>query len=120
MTAVGQQAYDISGYKSPMFFAIGGYELSKKIHTRLYYRTKFVGGKQRTIPFPQSTKGVLYYHQPPDDSEGRGQIRFRLCDDVAQFPEGRDLELPNGTPWVWNYGPTFSGVTSLPMDYSNS
>jgi hypothetical protein len=49
--------------------------------------------------FPPGTKGVFYYHQPPALPPIAGELRFRICDTVSQFANGRDLEVDSGQPW---------------------
>jgi len=55
------------------------------------------------IPFPQNTRGFLYYHFPFDIPPAAGEIRFRLT--TQQDPDSiihssaKDLLLPEGTPW---------------------
>ncbi|TFK52877.1 hypothetical protein OE88DRAFT_1313113 [Heliocybe sulcata] len=53
------------------------------------------------LPFPPDTQGFLYFHLDADAPALAGQVRFRITtsSDPATFPEGRDLQLPDGRPW---------------------
>ncbi|OBZ70111.1 hypothetical protein A0H81_09836 [Grifola frondosa] len=51
---------------------------------------------------PPATSGFLYYRTPPPKAPpAAGEIRFRLTpdDDPASFNIGKDLLLPDDTPW---------------------
>lgn len=52
-------------------------------------------------PFPNSTRGFFYYHQPPGLPDIAGEIRFRLTStsDPAGFHLGADLMTRHGMPW---------------------
>lgn len=82
MSSVGQETFDIS-HSGPL--------------TRLPVldRVSYFSAK----PFPPGTKGVLYYHQSPTLPPASGQVRFRICDTVSQFANGRDLDVVIGDPW---------------------
>jgi len=49
--------------------------------------------------FPPGTKGVFYYYQPPALPPIAGELRFRICETVSQFSNGKDLEVDFGQPW---------------------
>ncbi|KAG7443988.1 uncharacterized protein BT62DRAFT_307322 [Guyanagaster necrorhizus] len=53
------------------------------------------------IPFPMSCRGFLYYWTHPDLPAGSGGIRFRITPEgePSLFSLGKDLCLPNGSPW---------------------
>lgn len=76
----------------------------------------------KPVPFPRGTRGFLYYLIPHTNSPtllngmptaneqytsdtsphtGAGQLRFRITRrrDPASFASGKDLALPNGSPW---------------------
>ncbi|TFK46202.1 hypothetical protein OE88DRAFT_1739659 [Heliocybe sulcata] len=55
----------------------------------------------RKIRFPPDSQGFLYWHLDPDAPLLSGQVRFRITtsSDPATFPEGRDLQLPDGGTW---------------------
>ena len=48
---------------------------------------------------PPGTKGVFYYHLPPALPPVAGELRFRLCNSVSQFADGKDLEVGLSKPW---------------------
>lgn len=52
-------------------------------------------------PFPTGTHGFLYFVPPPKNVPMASEIRLRITTshDPASFAEGRDLLLPNHTPW---------------------
>ncbi|TFK46205.1 hypothetical protein OE88DRAFT_1739661 [Heliocybe sulcata] len=56
---------------------------------------------QPNVPFPLDTQGFLYWHLDPDAPLLSGQVRFRTTPsaDPAIFPNGRDLQLPDGGTW---------------------
>ncbi|TFK46194.1 hypothetical protein OE88DRAFT_1668055 [Heliocybe sulcata] len=56
---------------------------------------------QNNIPFPLDAQGFLYWHLDPDAPPLSGQVRFRITtsSDPATFPNGRDLQLPDGGTW---------------------
>ncbi|TFK46181.1 hypothetical protein OE88DRAFT_1648743 [Heliocybe sulcata] len=55
----------------------------------------------RKIRFPPGSRGFLYWHLDPDAPLLSGQVRFRITtsSDPATFPNGRDLQLPDGGTW---------------------
>ncbi|KAK0191950.1 hypothetical protein F5146DRAFT_1037730 [Armillaria mellea] len=65
-----------------------------------YERRKF-DGKSIYIPFPDKTKGFLYYWTHPDLPPTSGQIRFRITktQNPRDFDGGSDFCLPSGIPW---------------------
>ncbi|TFK48075.1 hypothetical protein OE88DRAFT_601140 [Heliocybe sulcata] len=52
-------------------------------------------------PFPDGTKGFLYWHLPPAAPVFTGEIRFRITasSDPTTFSRGEDLRLPNQKIW---------------------
>ncbi|KAI0265353.1 hypothetical protein BC834DRAFT_182082 [Gloeopeniophorella convolvens] len=58
-------------------------------------------------PFPQGTRGYLYYARAHDLAEG-GQVRFRVVAAPGDFAAGTDLLFPGGGPWHVRPG-LFSG-----------
>ncbi|TFK46190.1 hypothetical protein OE88DRAFT_1041720 [Heliocybe sulcata] len=55
----------------------------------------------KTKRFPPDSQGFLYWHLDPDAPLLSGQVRFRVTtsSDPATFPNGRDLQLPDGATW---------------------
>ena len=56
----------------------------------------------RRIPFPDGTRGFLYYHSPGASvPPAAGELRFRLTsgNDPASFIQGNDLRMPNSLGW---------------------
>ncbi|TFK46571.1 hypothetical protein OE88DRAFT_1667622 [Heliocybe sulcata] len=53
------------------------------------------------LAFPSGTQGFLYWHLEADAPALAGQVRFRITtsSDPATFPEGHDLQLPDGRTW---------------------
>ncbi|KAJ7458474.1 hypothetical protein FB451DRAFT_1273222 [Mycena latifolia] len=53
------------------------------------------------FPFPDHTRGFLYYHADPHATPLEGSIRFRLTADnsPSSFPGGEDLVSASGFPW---------------------
>jgi hypothetical protein len=51
------------------------------------------------LRYPENTRGVFYYHNPPDGPEFYAGMRFRICDSAAEFEHGRDLLDPRGDVW---------------------
>ena len=60
-----------------------------------YYLTK----ASHCVPFPDGTRGVLYYHVDPALPPISGSLRFRLCDELEGFELGSDLQVRPGQPW---------------------
>ncbi|TFK46207.1 hypothetical protein OE88DRAFT_1739662 [Heliocybe sulcata] len=56
---------------------------------------------QPNVPIPSGSQGFLYWHLDPDAPPVSGQVRFRVTtsSDPATFPNGRDLQLPDGRTW---------------------
>lgn len=51
------------------------------------------------VPFPPDTVGVFYYKQSLTSPTYIGELRFRLCRDLAFFNHSEDLAFPTGDPW---------------------
>jgi hypothetical protein len=85
MSLVGQETFDVSHMNRV------------RIPDSLF--PVFGVGYTARIPFPPGTKGVFYYHQPPALPPIAGGIRFRICDSVSQFANGKDLDVAIGEPW---------------------
>ncbi|TFK46193.1 hypothetical protein OE88DRAFT_1739652 [Heliocybe sulcata] len=62
---------------------------------------RYFGPGGNTVPFPPDAQGFLYWHLDPDAPPLSGQVRFRITtsSDPAIFPNGRDLQLPDGRTW---------------------
>jgi hypothetical protein len=102
MAAAGQQILDIS-QKTKLLLDIQGK------CTRLFYSQPFISTTKSNNPFPKGTRGVLYYHSPPPDRpEVSGALRFRVCNSLAEFDQGTDLETPSGSAW----GPSLYALVS--------
>ncbi|TFK52207.1 hypothetical protein OE88DRAFT_1657322 [Heliocybe sulcata] len=58
-------------------------------------------GGRGCIPFPEDSHGFFYWHLDPDAPLVSGQLRFHTTttSDPATFPNGRDLQLPDGRAW---------------------
>ncbi|KAJ7648600.1 hypothetical protein DFH06DRAFT_571342 [Mycena polygramma] len=70
--------------------------------SRLVYATTFNDlSKQREVPFPDNSKGFMYFHTQLNAAPLERSIRFRLTskNDPASFSCGQDLTLPSGAPW---------------------
>ncbi|KII92941.1 hypothetical protein PLICRDRAFT_37749 [Plicaturopsis crispa FD-325 SS-3] len=67
---------------------------------QLVARLPYIQKNKGFIPFPDGTRGFLYY-QPHVPKHMAGAIRFRVTDsaDAVGFCEGRDLVRPRGDPW---------------------
>ncbi|KAK0215493.1 hypothetical protein IW262DRAFT_1465135 [Armillaria fumosa] len=72
---------------------------AKRSH--IHYERKQIDGKSIYKPFPDKTKGFLYYWTHPDLPPTSGQIRFRITktQNPQDFDGGRDFCLPSGIPW---------------------
>ncbi|KDR67033.1 hypothetical protein GALMADRAFT_1133402 [Galerina marginata CBS 339.88] len=81
MEAVNQDVADIAGRKKPIFRCMPH---------------KGIIGMAIPTTTAESPVGVLYYYDQCDLSGG---LRFRLCHSVANFGDGRDLEVDVGEPW---------------------
>jgi hypothetical protein len=68
---------------------------------RLQFRNKriFLDGRPKDTRYPENTRGVFYYHNPPDGPEFYAGVRFRICDSAAEFEHGRDLLDSRGDVW---------------------
>ncbi|KAJ3534054.1 hypothetical protein NM688_g7193 [Phlebia brevispora] len=70
-------------------------------------RAAYIGysySDERHLPFPEGTRGFLYYFSPPFAHPLAGQIRFRITpsSDPATFASGYDLKDPLTTlPLSW-------------------
>ncbi len=93
-----QPIYDISNFKD-VYFAfrtIGGLAGA---HLRFQARRRNATSLD-DIPFPINTCGVFYYHVDPQLPPINGSVRFRLCDSLENFVQGKDLEVNTGKPWM--------------------
>ncbi|TFK46221.1 hypothetical protein OE88DRAFT_1044729 [Heliocybe sulcata] len=65
------------------------------------FQMRYVESGGRNIPFPPDSQGFFYWHLDPDAPPVSGQVRFRTAtsSDLATFPTGRDLQLPDGRMW---------------------
>ncbi|KAF9030170.1 hypothetical protein BJ165DRAFT_1411436 [Panaeolus papilionaceus] len=93
---VKQPAIDISGIKNPSISLPRGSSTVYFIHEGRVH-----------LPFPDGTRGFLYYHTPANRPRISGQLRFRITpsDDPASFPCGYDLDTLRTThslPYPWN------------------
>jgi len=96
--SVKQPIYDISNFKD-VYFAfrtIGGIAGA---HMRFQARRRDATSLD-DIPFPLNTCGVFYYHVDPQLPPMNGSVRFRLCDSLENFVQGKDLEVNIGKPWM--------------------
>ncbi|KAJ3513807.1 hypothetical protein NLJ89_g2749 [Agrocybe chaxingu] len=91
MVGLNQQTSDITGLMNARFHLGDGFSGPP---TLLHY-----SWKTGAIPFPPETNGVLYYYQDPSLPQLAGQVRFRLCEDVARFASGKDLLKEYDEPW---------------------
>ncbi|KAF8962302.1 hypothetical protein BDZ97DRAFT_1825507 [Flammula alnicola] len=96
MSQLGQEVYDLSGWKGTRFSFDGSVPQndrrgSENSSAGLTYRNQTANGLRVSVPFPKNTRGVLYLHLPSGHSDISAQIRFRICDDVASFKQGVDL-----------------------------
>ncbi|KAF8962131.1 hypothetical protein BDZ97DRAFT_1826498 [Flammula alnicola] len=108
LSEVGQEIIDLSGCHTTRFNIFSANQASngetnlksgKHIVRNVRYRCR---DKHRTCiidPFPEDTRGFLYYYLPADQPAISGEVRFRICDDVTRFDEGRDLLSSIGKPW---------------------
>ncbi|KAL7279292.1 hypothetical protein ACG7TL_007133 [Trametes sanguinea] len=55
----------------------------------------------KRLPFPQDTRGFLYYFRRENNVPVGGELRFRLTDGPSpeSFAAGKDLPTPDGFPW---------------------
>jgi hypothetical protein len=90
--AKGQTLTDISNIRGVVLWLSAPDGPSVKTGLIHYYGTDFPS-------FPADTKGVFYYKQSKWAPNTIGELRFRLCSDVASFAMGSDLRLPSGLPW---------------------
>ncbi|TFK46204.1 hypothetical protein OE88DRAFT_1739660 [Heliocybe sulcata] len=62
---------------------------------------RYFGSGSNSVPFPPDSQGFLYWHLDPDAPPILGQVRFRTTasSDPATFPNGQDLQLPDGGTW---------------------
>ncbi|KAF9481915.1 hypothetical protein BDN70DRAFT_919478 [Pholiota conissans] len=82
LVSSGQTVFDFSGCETK---TVLGSLLSYTTHS------------SKIAPFPEGTRGVLYHC--PGATLIAGQVRMRICNDVADFDKGNDL-LVNGM-WPW-------------------
>lgn len=82
------QVMDISGFTNATIHLRGSETDSA---TQLYYK--------HLRAYPPSTIGVYYYKQSRTTPTRLGELRFRLCHNVQEFAQGRDLCFPTGDPW---------------------
>ncbi|KAJ6572800.1 hypothetical protein DFH09DRAFT_1362349 [Mycena vulgaris] len=57
--------------------------------------------KGRMIPFPDDTRGFMYYFSVPHAGPLEGSLRFRVTSNhqPSSFHSGHDLLAPSGFPW---------------------
>jgi hypothetical protein len=62
---------------------------------------RYTTDERRYIPFPDKTRGFLYYKSPdPGNPDFSGTLRFRVISDGSNsFADGVDLKLPSGLTW---------------------
>ncbi|CAA7265685.1 unnamed protein product [Cyclocybe aegerita] len=94
----GQRTYDISGFKGPQFTAT-------QLKTPQLLSVQYMSARKcGRIPFPPGSTGVFYYHPPSHGAPVlSGELRFKLCTDLAFFTTSSDLQLPDKKrPWSLN------------------
>ncbi|KAF8968777.1 hypothetical protein BDZ97DRAFT_328448 [Flammula alnicola] len=95
MPSVGQQIIDLSDISLPLHY-IGPKEES----VRLAFQASHKKNKLQTfLPYPPKTRGAFYYHQDPGRPALSGELRFRMCNSIAKFHMGQDLQVDVGEPW---------------------
>ncbi|KAF8188365.1 hypothetical protein BJ912DRAFT_400382 [Pholiota molesta] len=97
LSIVGQEVIDLSGKTASLVpTLIDGRVLRLQCH---YTRNRHLHGRNRYLRYPENTRGVFYYHNPPDGPEFYAGMRFRICDSAAEFEHGRDLLDSRGDVW---------------------
>lgn len=96
MSAMGQEVYAISSADS---ITINAAQADGKPQFEWHGEDTDKRGYYRRFPFPPGTRGVFYYHQPPDRPSIAGELRFRVCDSVSHFFDGTDQTTEWGSPW---------------------
>lgn len=92
MSAMGQEVYSISSDDAITFDAAP----DGKPQIRYHEEDREELDYYRRFPFPSGTRGVFYYHQPPDRPPVAGELRFRVCDSVSHFVDGADQKSQRG------------------------
>jgi hypothetical protein len=83
----------------------GNHDVSYTIQTRNTFlrgiAIRYTTFDRRYIPFPDNTRGSLYYKEPsPGNPEFSGSLRFRVISSPSNsFKDGEDLKLPTGGLW---------------------
>ncbi|KDR82904.1 hypothetical protein GALMADRAFT_238550 [Galerina marginata CBS 339.88] len=104
---MGQEIVDLSAKCNPHLNLVGvtgnstrmGHPTNYSSHMHQAVKFRCISAKGH-LPFPENTKGVFYYHEGFGQSKLSGGLRFRLCDRLAEFSEGQDLESTLGEPWA--------------------
>ncbi|CAA7268993.1 unnamed protein product [Cyclocybe aegerita] len=97
MLSSGQRTHDISGYTAPLFKVT-------QLNPPQKCKVSYGWVNNREAHFPLGSTGVLYYHTPaPGAPVLSGELRFKLCKDLALFARSPDLQSPDKTrPWSLN------------------
>lgn len=118
MESMGQQVYDVSRLQSAnySFYSTTAsqedtpfilyYKLSRRAYTS--EKKAFASpstwkpgnSRRRPIAFPANTKGTLYFNRQPGRPEIAADLRFRICESVDKFQEGKDLASRSNEPWA--------------------
>ncbi|KAF8974297.1 hypothetical protein BDZ97DRAFT_1911497 [Flammula alnicola] len=119
MSLLGQEIYDMSDQSRARFFFHGSIpqvdspkaaSSIKPSSANICYRQHKPNGELESVPFPfpKNTRGVLYLYLPSGHSDISGQVRFRICDNVADFQQGK--EPTSATPLPENRGACLYGI----------
>lgn len=95
LSTVGQEVVDLSGRISATLHFLPKY-IGPPLE--LHYTPKRASPPYYD-PFPENTRGFLYYHHAPNMPKLSESVRFRICDSPELFDSGRDLLSPTGFAW---------------------
>ncbi|KAF8960799.1 hypothetical protein BDZ97DRAFT_1921873 [Flammula alnicola] len=95
MVEKGQEICSLSGIHNARLRAVN---VQGTPHMHVVYRHGYVA-EHGLRAFPPNTRGVFYYHIQPGEPPISGQIRFRICNDLAGFADGHDLLDSDGETW---------------------
>src|SRR5258708_15858306 len=87
-----QEVLDLSGLVNPTF-SIQTAALS------IPFNVTRTGADEVFDPFPERTRGVFYWDSIPYLHPMTDTIRFRLCESIDGFRNGKDLRTTTGLSW---------------------
>lgn len=94
-----QEVLDLSGLVNPTFSIQTAAQCQSLSIPFNVTRTGAEAGREVFDPFPERTRGVFYWDSIPYLHPMTDTIRFRLCESIDGFRNGKDLRTTAGLSW---------------------